>query len=261
MEFNFPKSVLGYTKSPLGIIGLFIVLVYGIAAIAFSQGNQSSGGDITPLIYFLALFPVLVFVGFVWLVAKHHTKLYGPADFQNEELFLKSNFENFESIASLVAADVKHGGSDGVLTEEKLNNLLELVARNDGSNRRKDKGWRTRVLWVDDRPENNVFERKAFEAQGVEFTIALSTKSALEQLESTKFGAVISDMGRKEGPKEGYVLLSAMQERKINTPFVIYAGSNSPEHKKMAREQGAIGSTNRPDELFTLVMNALAANR
>lgn len=252
---NFPKSMLGYTKSPLGIIGLFIVLVYGIAAFAFSQGSQSVGVDITPLICFLSLFPVLVFMGFVWLVAKHHTKLYGPADFQDEELFLRSNVE---SVASLLAADLKHGKSGSGLTEEKLNSLFELMKRMDSSSRQKEKGARTRALWVDDNPESCVFERKALEAQGIDFTIALSTKSALEQLENTKFGVIVSDMGREEGPQEGYVLLREIQERNIDTPFVIYSGSDKPEHRKMARQRGAIGSTNRPDELFTLVMNALS---
>ncbi len=42
------------------------------------------------------------------------------------------------------------------------------------------------------------------------------------------------------------------------TPFMIYAASNLPEHKKMAREQGAIGSTNKADELFQAVMGAIA---
>jgi CheY-like chemotaxis protein len=247
---NFPKQALGYTKSPLGIIALFIVLVYGIAAFAFSQGGGMDDVNITPLIYFLVFFPILVFCGFVWLVANHHTKLYGPSDYKNEELFLKSQLS---SAFSLAVADFQHESDGNIKPQLNLDELLETVTNNTNKN----KDWRARVLWVDDRPENNVYERKAFEAQGVDFSIALSTKSALEQLENNKFAVVISDMGRKEGPKEGYVLLDEMQKRAIDTPFVIYAGSNSAEHKKLARERGAIGSTSRPDELFTLVMNAL----
>ena len=63
------------------------------------------------------------------------------------------------------------------------------------------------MLWVDDRPENNVYERQAFEEQGLHFRLALSTEEALQILKQEKFAAIISDMGRKEGPKEGYVLL------------------------------------------------------
>mgnify|MGYP001082276658 FL=1 len=64
-------------------------------------------------------------------------------------------------------------------------------------------------------------------------------------------------MGRKEGPQEGYVLLDQLRNSGNNTPFVIYAGSNLPEHKRMARERGALGSTSRAQELFQLVMGAV----
>ena len=41
------------------------------------------------------------------------------------------------------------------------------------------------------------------------------------------------------------------------TPFFIYAGSNLPEHRKLAAQHGAQGTTNRPQELFELVTAAL----
>jgi hypothetical protein len=64
-------------------------------------------------------------------------------------------------------------------------------------------------------------------------------------------------MGRKEGPQEGYVLLDKLRDSGNKTPFAIYASSNEPEHKRIARERGALGSTNRAQELFQLVMNAV----
>jgi hypothetical protein len=51
-----------------------------------------------------------------------------------------------------------------------------------------------------------------------------------------------------------------MRQRGLRTPFIIYAGSNAPEHKAEARQHGAIGSTNRADELFELVLNAVGAD-
>ena len=110
-----------------------------------------------------------------------------------------------------------------------------------------------RILWVDDRPDNNIYERRAFEALGFNFTLALSTKEALDRLEKGTFSAVISDMGRKEGAQEGYVLLDALRSQGNRVPFFIYAGSNAPEHKREAADRGAQGSTNRPQELFDLV--------
>jgi CheY-like chemotaxis protein len=117
--------------------------------------------------------------------------------------------------------------------------------------------WKNRILWVDDRPENNVHERQAFEDQGLHFKLALSTDEAIDTLKKEKFAAIISDMGRKEGPQEGYVLLDKLLASGNTVPFVIYAGSNLPEHKRMARERGAVGSTNRAQELFQLVMNSV----
>src|SRR5215207_3488799 len=35
-----------------------------------------------------------------------------------------------------------------------------------------------RVLWVDDRPENNIYERRSLEALGIGFTLSTSTEDA-----------------------------------------------------------------------------------
>ncbi len=118
---------------------------------------------------------------------------------------------------------------------------------------------RHRILWVDDRPDNNTYERKAFEQLGFDFTLALSTKEALEILSQDQFAAVISDMGRREGPREGYVLLDTLRKRGDQTPYFFYAGSGSrsPEHRREAAEHGAQGSTNLPQELFEMITQSL----
>jgi len=252
LETNkFAESALGFTKSPLGIIALFIVLVYGFASLVVGFGAGLSG-NVVPLIYFMVFFPVLVFFGFLWLVAKHHNKLYGPSDFKDEGNFLRAQMA---TAASLAAALAKQPENAAVAPETQLREVMSVIS----STPRKPKSdkWRNRVLWVDDRPENNVYERQAFEAQGIEFSLALSTDEAIEILKTNRFAAIISDMGRKEGPQEGYVLLEKLRAQGDKTPFVIYTGSNRLEHKKMARERGAIGSTNRADELFQIVMDAI----
>ena len=109
------------------------------------------------------------------------------------------------------------------------------------------------ILWVDDRPNNNIYEREAFEHLGFKFDLALSTQEALKLLSKNKYAAIISDMGRVEGPKEGYALLKEVRQRDKQIPFFIYAGSNTLEHKIEAQERGAQGSTNRPSELIDLV--------
>ncbi|MEQ9945489.1 response regulator [Pectobacterium aroidearum] len=245
---KFAESAKGFTKSPLGIIALFIVLVYGFASLVVGLGSGLSE-HVVPLIYFMVFFPVLVFAGFLWLVAKHHNKLYGPSDFRNEDNFIKT-------VALLTAASAKQPENNSGDPETQLRDIVNVVSK--VPHQFKQEKWRNRILWVDDRPENNVYERKAFEAQGIEFTLAISTSEALDLIEKNKFAAIISDMGRSEGPQEGYVLLKKLREIGDKTPFMIYATSNLPEHKRMARERGAIGSTNRADELFQTVMNAIS---
>ncbi len=95
---------------------------------------------------------------------------------------------------------------------------------------------------------------------GIEFTLALSTREALDLLSKRRFAAIISDMGRKEGPREGYVLLESVRATDMQTPYFIYAGSNSQAHKREAAARGAQGTTNVARELFDLVVGALPDN-
>lgn len=119
------------------------------------------------------------------------------------------------------------------------------------------KASRATVLWVDDRPENNVYERQSLEALGVTFVLALSTEEALQKRKGQRFDAIISDMGRPPDDKAGYTLLQQLRAEGDQTPYVIYAGSNAPEYKAEARKRGAMGCTNRASELFEYVTSAL----
>ena len=114
------------------------------------------------------------------------------------------------------------------------------------------------ILWVDDRPENNVYERKTLEKYGISFTLALNTKQALQYLKTRKFSLIISDMGRTEGPQEGYVLLHEVRKFNKTIPFIIYAGSRSEEHIRETLSRGGQGTTNDPRELVDLVIKNLS---
>ena len=94
---TFAQSALPFTKSPLGIIALFIILVYALASLVLMFDSEF-GDKLIPLIWFLVGFPVLVFVGFLWLVAKHHTKLYAPSDYKDEDNFLKTHLSSAISL-------------------------------------------------------------------------------------------------------------------------------------------------------------------
>jgi CheY-like chemotaxis protein len=113
------------------------------------------------------------------------------------------------------------------------------------------------ILWVDDHPENNSYGRDFFENNGIEVGIALSTDQALSLLEHNSYAVIISDMGGREGPREGYVLLDELRRRGINTPFIIFAGSNNLEHKIETEQHGGNGCTNSFSELFTMVTSIM----
>jgi CheY-like chemotaxis protein len=55
-----------------------------------------------------------------------------------------------------------------------------------------------RLLWVDDNPDNNVYEIQSLEEKDIAVTTVTSTDEALSELGRRTYDAVITDMGRKE---------------------------------------------------------------
>ena len=113
------------------------------------------------------------------------------------------------------------------------------------------------ILWVDDRPDNNFYERQALSRYGVEFALATSTDEALKLLSDGKFDGIISDMGRPPDHRAGYTLLDAVRAKDRQTPYFIYAGSRAREHQAEAKLRGAQGVTNIPGELTQMVLSAV----
>jgi CheY-like chemotaxis protein len=163
-----------------------------------------------------------------------------------------------EAVAALAAAAATRPDADSTpeKTARSAREAAEVVA-DAVTPRVLRRASRATVLWVDDRPENNSYERQSMEALGITFVLATSTEEALERIKGQRFSVIISDMGRPPDPRAGYTLLSQLKDMKDQTPYVIYAGSNAPEHKAEARRNGALGSTNRASELFEYVLSAL----
>ncbi len=167
-----------------------------------------------------------------------------------------------EAAAALTAAVVSNPepGATPEATAREAKAAFDVVAE-VATPRVIRRAGRSTVLWVDDKPSNHEHERQALEAVGVSFVLATSTDEALEKLKRQSFDAIISDMGRPPDPQAGYTLLDKLQASGDRTPFLIYAGSRSPEHRAEARRRGAVGCTNRPDELFEMVLSALGRGR
>ncbi|MFN3242932.1 MAG: response regulator [Planctomycetota bacterium] len=163
-----------------------------------------------------------------------------------------------EAAAALGVAEGAHpAGEPGEdLRERRTRKIAESVTTASRDHRLRGKS----ILWVDDRPPNNTYERRALEALGIRFTLSTSTEDALNRLEHDSFDAIISDMGRPPDSSAGYTLLEALKARGSYPPFVIYSGSNAPEHKREAKERGGWGATNRPQELFEMVLSAMTSH-
>ena len=261
--FNkFTESAKGFSKSPLGIIALFIVLVYGFASLIAGFGEHL-GLYVLPLILFLCCFPVLVFFGFLWLVAKHSGKLYGPSDFVDQKDFLKYIEQGYKSgymvgVANNKSPDdtdeARERSGSFASPQRQLPKPEEFVMPPLGDVSGKH------ILWVDDIPGNIQYEKEAFEALGIKVTHVLNTDAAMQALQgkTNRFDLIISDMARKEGDTEGYVLLDRVRNKGIKAPFYFYVGSVDKEQRKKWQDRGAQDATNKASTLFSLVMEALA---
>lgn len=163
-----------------------------------------------------------------------------------------------QAVASLTAAQLSRPGSEASPenTAREARAAFGVVAELATPQVIRSAGKST-VLWVDDRPANNLHERKALEALGVTLVSVTSTDEAFEMLKRQSFDAIISDMNRPPDDRAGYTLLDKLRASGDRTPFIIYAGSQDPEHRVEARRRGAVGCTNRPDELFEMVLSVL----
>jgi CheY-like chemotaxis protein len=116
-----------------------------------------------------------------------------------------------------------------------------------------------RILWVDDRPENDNNERRMFQQLGVYCDFAQTTESALEYLKEYEYHCVISDMEREGEPEAhrataGIELIRLMRSRQNMLPVILYVGSYDSNR---GTPPEALGITNRPDQLLHLLVDAL----
>lgn len=85
-------------RNPLGVIGLFATFIDCIAGFVISVNfeNLHGAAERLPLIWFIIGFPVLILLAFVYLVVKYPQNLFGPGDYDNQELYLKAIGKNIK---------------------------------------------------------------------------------------------------------------------------------------------------------------------
>lgn len=124
-----------------------------------------------------------------------------------------------------------------------------------------------RILWVDDRPDNNRLETAALAKLQIEVVVVTSTESALARIASDPepFDLVLSDWQRPEpkdgAPSAGVHLLRELRSRQLAIPVVFYHGifdeQGRSARRKVALKEGAFGEAVTPDGLLMLAVSAL----
>ncbi len=124
-----------------------------------------------------------------------------------------------------------------------------------------------RILWVDDRPDNNQFETAALAKLQIQVVAETSTKAALARLDKDPepFDLVLSNWQRPElhldTMSAGIHLLRQLRKRHLTVPIVFYHGSfeerERASRQQQAMREGAFGEAVMPDELFRLIAAAL----
>jgi len=115
-----------------------------------------------------------------------------------------------------------------------------------------------KVLWIDDQPAGNVWERQMLSKIGMSFVTVESTASAIACLKAEHFDLVLSDVARGDNPNAGLEALPSVLNAAPGIPIVFYVGY-------VARERpvplGSKGIAAEPNELLHLVLDQLERTR
>ncbi len=214
---SFMTNSKGLTKNPLGIIALFVSLIYGFACLVLSTNlyNLKTEIERLPLIWFIILFPIIILLAFVFLVIKHHGKLYSPSDYGDNESFLKT----LEGARKFEPIQVE-------LTDNKLNNAIsrnELVKKSEDINLNKgifssetkenvklfNQFSRYFLELVNKKPYRDQFSKMSFGAQAPEYFI-FSVELKKESLKETNIKSEELIIIRITEDKDGILNLIAI---------------------------------------------------
>jgi PleD family two-component response regulator len=114
-----------------------------------------------------------------------------------------------------------------------------------------------RILWVDDRPETNAWERELFRSLGVVVVSVETTESALASFEKESFDLLLSDIHRDCEAMDGIEGATQIHAVRPHIPIVFYVWDLTSHHIP----EPAVGITNEPNELLHLVLDRLERAR
>ena len=111
----------------------------------------------------------------------------------------------------------------------------------------------TAVLWVDDRPEQNLRERQILRLLGIKVVPTLDNEEALAATRAQRFDLVISDIDRGEAER-GDRLPQRLAEAGETMPVVFYVGVVD---RDLGTPPGAVSIHDEPAALLREVLNFL----
>lgn len=139
---EFLKGAKDFARNPLGIVALFISLIYGFASLLLNHSAEKlTEAERWPLILFIVIFPIMVLVTFYKLVTKHHGKLYAPGDYKDDKSFLRTlspeerefrlEKEVKESFAQLKSSQAGNAPETAKQNEPENNDQIEREKRRE----------------------------------------------------------------------------------------------------------------------------------
>jgi CheY-like chemotaxis protein len=181
-----------------------------------------------------------------------------------------------------LTADVKSGVRFVVIAQEVQKGLTQQVTAQAGGNAPQgaevtgiqqsaaqaasqfssptgDRTLVTKVLWVDDHPQNNLGLAYAFQALGI-IVVCVDSNEGIDEAFATagSFDVVITDMYRdavgdkRAQPQGGLETISIIKRQHDSVPVVIYAASYA-SHASDPLQAPVIAVTNDPRVVFTRV--------
>jgi CheY-like chemotaxis protein len=114
------------------------------------------------------------------------------------------------------------------------------------------------LLWVDDNPDNNIYERRIFRSLGIFVDLARSSEEAISMLQLTKYDVIISDLARGDARDAGLQFLDEISKRNLYRWTILYTG---PRAAARGVPPKAFAITARPDHLLHYVIDAIERER
>jgi CheY-like chemotaxis protein len=200
--------------------------------------------------------------------AQHGGEMSAPLPIANNLSEARENIERIKNVLRASSCNVEDHPDDAPPQRRDLDQAIVKQAAHVSEDDRSQVLRRAKhatailqgaqILWVDDTPSNNIYERRLLRSLGVFVDLARSTAEAVEMLQDAKYDAVISDMAQDGNPEAGIQLLSEMRKRNLYRWTIFYIG-----HVDMERGTPpyAFGIVDRPDHLLHYLIDVLERER